>query len=320
MTDYLVQIAAASAALSVLLGLFGYAIMLERRRWDARLQTFVSGTGYGSTLAIATPLPTRPPASRRLIGISPLQLVQAGMSITARQFLMIQLTTVGLGLTVAWFLSARFAWTGLELLAALAVGFGLGLAIPRMVVRVKRSRRLTRFEGQFANALDSLASATEVGLSISQSIEAVSRDMPAPLGPEFAQVLRGLGMGLPLSEALDQLAARVPLRDVDIFVAAVSIQYRTGGGLSQILHKLASTVRERVNMRSEIRALTAQQRFSAYLLGALPIVLALILKFVSPAYFALLLQPGVMRLLVIGAVVGIVAGFFSMLRIADIEV
>ena len=320
MTEYLVQIAALFAALSVLLALFGYVIMVERRRYDSRLQTFVSGTGYGSTFAFATPLPTRSPASCRLIGISSLQLLQAGMSMTARRFLIIQLTTVGLGLIVAWFLSAGFAWAGLELLAALAVGLAVGLAIPRLLVHIKRNRRLMRFEGQFANALDSLASATEVGLSISQAIEAVSRDMPAPLGPEFGQVLRGLGMGLPLSEALDQLAVRVPLRDVDIFVAAVSIQYRTGGGLSQILHKLASTVRVRVNMRSEIRALTAQQRFSAYLLAALPIVLALILKFVSPAYFALLLQPGIMRLLVIGAVVGISAGFFFMLRIADIEV
>jgi tight adherence protein B len=188
------------------------------------------------------------------------------------------------------------------------------------VVNFKRSRRLLTFEGQFANALDSLANATEAGLSVSQAIEAVARDMPAPLGTEFGQILRSLGMGLSLIEALEQLADRVPSRDVEIFVAAVSIQYRTGGGLSHLMHKIANTVRERINMRSEIRALTAQQRYSAYLITALPVVIAMVLKFVSPTYFAMLMQPGMMRLILFGAAGGIIVGFFLMLRIADVEV
>jgi tight adherence protein B len=151
-------------------------------------------------------------------------------------------------------------------------------------------------------------------------MEAVAREMPAPLGTEFTQVLRGLGMGQPLTEALDQLADRVPLRDVEIFVAAVSIQYRTGGGLSHIMHKIAATVRERVNMRSEIKALTAQQRYSAYLISALPVALAVVLKFISPDYFAQLMQPGMMRIILLAAIFGVVAGFFTMLHVAKVEV
>jgi tight adherence protein B len=127
-------------------------------------------------------------------------------------------------------------------------------------------------------------------------------------------------MGLPLGEALDGLAQRAPLRDVEIFVAAVHIQYRTGGALSDVLRTLARTVRERVNLRGEVRSITSQQRLSAYLISALPILIALVMKFVSPAYFDRLLEPGFIRILLVGAVAGVVAGFYFMMRIADIEV
>ena len=98
------------------------------------------------------------------------------------------------------------------------------------------------------------------------------------------------------------------------------IQYRTGGALSQVLRNIAGTVRERVNLRGEVRSMTSQQRLSAYLMGALPLVIALILKFVSPDYFARLLEPGIIRIMLVLAGVGIVTGFYFMMRIADIEV
>jgi tight adherence protein B len=189
-----------------------------------------------------------------------------------------------------------------------------------MLLHVQRRRRLAQFDQQLASALDAMANSLEVGLSLPQALEMQSRDMPAPLGPEFGQVIREMGMGLGFDEALDGLAERVPLQDVQIFAAAVHIQHRTGGHLSGVLHTIANTVRQRVNLRGEIRTLTAQQRLSAYLVGALPLFLALVLKFVSPAYFEHLLEPGLMRLLLVLAGVGIVAGFHFMLRIADIEV
>jgi tight adherence protein B len=129
-----------------------------------------------------------------------------------------------------------------------------------------------------------------------------------------------MGMGISLAEALDQLAERVPSRDVELFAASLSIQYRTGGALSPVLRKIAYTVRERVNMRSEVNALTAQQRYSAYVISLLPVTLLVLIKFISPNYFALIMQPGMMRFILVGSAVGIVVGLFVMLRIADVEV
>jgi tight adherence protein B len=221
---------------------------------------------------------------------------------------------------IARLVGAPIGLDGVTMLAAMVGGAVIGLVLPHLYLRLQRGRRLGQFERQFASALDSIANSMQVGLSASQALEMVSRDMPAPLGPEFEQVVREMGMGLGLGEALDNLAERVPLQDVQIFAAAVHIQHRTGGHLSGVLRGIATTVRERVNLRGEIRSLTAQQRYSAFIVGALPFFLALVLKIFSPAYFERLLEPGVMRLLIIGAAVGVAAGFHFMLRIADIEV
>lgn len=322
MTEYLPQLTGLVAALSVMFAVGGYAVMLQRRALEARLSAYVGDNAPVRQLVNRSPrLTQRRPALRWwLIGADSIQLVRAGVSLTTGTFLIMQFATAGLGLLLGWGVGRLAGLTSLSLVVALLVGIVLGLSVPHVVLRFRRGRRFIKFESQFANALDSLANAAEVGLSVSQAMENIGRDLPAPVGPEFEHVLRGLGMGLPLTEALDQLVYRVPLRDVELFVAAVSIQHRTGGGVSQILHKIASTVRERVNMRSEIRALTAQQRFSAYLISALPIVITLIIKFLSPKYFNMLLQPGMMRILVFAAVAGVIAGFYFMMRIADIEV
>jgi tight adherence protein B len=302
-----------TAALAVLCTVGGYALVQQRRRFDARLQTYLAGTVTSELTIPNSPAPTRPRPPRKLIGINQLSLVQAGMTMSVRQFTILQL-----GLAAVLALATVLFLPSLVVLAVPA--FALGLALPRLVVHFKRNQRTRKFENQFANAVDSLANAAEVGLSISQGLESLSRDMPAPLGPEFAQVLREMGMGISLAEALDRLALRVPTQDVDIFAAALSIQYRTGGSLAHILHKIADTIRQRINMRAEIRALTAQQRYSAYLITALPIFVAVMMKFVSPNNFELILQPGVMRIILIGSAVGIVIGLFVMLRIADVEV
>ncbi len=310
MTEYVLGL---TAALAVLCTVGGYAVLQQRRRFDARLQTYLVGRASVDFEEI----PTRPRPPRRVIGITQLQLTQAGVAMSNRTFLVIQLGLAAVGSGIAWLFGPSL---GVWLLPVMIGAFAIGVVLPRVVVRFKRNRRLAKFESQFANALDSLATAAEVGLSIPQAMETISRDMPAPLGLEFGHVLRTLGMGLSLPEALDQLADRVPSRDVELFAAALGIQYRTGGNLSQILHKIADTVRQRINMRSEIKALTAQQRYSAYLMAALPIFLVTALRFVSPAYFAQIVQPGTMRIILVAAGAGIVVGLFFMLRIADVEV
>jgi tight adherence protein B len=324
-TEHLPQIAGLLAGLAVLLAIGGYALNLERSRLEARLLAFV-GDG-----AVNRPKPMPLVRARRRmprlgllrrlrLGARPRQLSQAGVSIEPHRFAWLQVGAGAAGLVVGRLLGARLGLDALPQLLVMAGAGAAGLALPHLLLHIRRRRRLTQFEQQLASALDAIANSLQVGLSLPQALEMISRDMPPPLGPEFGQVVREMGMGLSFDEALDGLAERVPLQDVQIFAAAVHIQHRTGGYLSGILRTIARTVRERVNLRGEIRTLTAQQRISAYVVAALPLFLALLLKFLSPSYFERLLEPGVMRLLLVLAGVGIVAGFHFMLRIADIEV
>jgi tight adherence protein B len=322
-SEHVGQIAGLLAGLAVLLAFAGYAVNLERGRLDARLLEFVGG-GAAASRPKAPSLRKRGLPRLRLLGrlrlgVRPRQLSQAGVAITPHRFAWLQVGAGVAGLAVGRLVGLRLGLDGPIQLIVIVVAGAAGLALPHVVLHFRRRRRLREFEQQFASALDSMANSLEVGLSLPQALEMLSRDMPAPLGPEFGQVVREMGMGLGFGEALDGLADRVPLHDVQIFAAAVHIQHRTGGHLSGVLRTIAATVRQRVNLRGEIRTLTAQQRISAYLVGALPLLMALALKFLSPSYFERLLEPGVMRLLLVLAGVGVVAGFHFMLRIVDIE-
>jgi tight adherence protein B len=291
-----VQLLGVLAGLAVIAVTAGFALRLERQRIEERLSTFV-GTGAvkAQSLAVANPRllrDTRHPILRRTkLGVQARQLAQAGWSISPMRFLLIQLASGLLGLGLARLLAERAGWQDRELLVAMAAGLFVGLVLPRIALWWASGRRSDQIEKQLPVALDSIANGLQAGLSLPQSLEVVGRDMPAPLGVELAIVIRELGLGLGIEEALGNLADRIPLKEVEIFVAAIHIQFRTGGNLSDILRTLANTVRERLRIRGEVRTLTAQAKLSSYIVSLLPIGIALAIKFINPLYFEKLLEP-----------------------------
>jgi tight adherence protein B len=322
-----VQLLGVLAGLAVISVALGLGLRTERAQMELRLATFLGGwrpataaTGAGAARRPPPPDLRHPLLRRARLGAPAHLLAQAGLSLSPTSYLLIQLTAGLVGLGLARLIAIRLQLEGLPHLALLAQGLGIGLAVVRLALALLRKRRLQRFERQFPLALDNISNAIQAGLSLPQALELVARDLPSPVGTELGTVVREMGMGLSIEEALDHLEDRVPLSDVEIFVAAVHIQYRTGGNLSDILRSIAHTVRERLRIRAEIRVLTAQQRISAYIVSALPLMIALALKFLSPSYFEKLMQPGTMRGLVLMAALGMVCGFYTMMRIADIEV
>jgi tight adherence protein B len=320
------QIAGALAGFAVLLATVGCAIRAERARFQARLVTFLGGTGLAvpandELARVSQESAQRRRRQRRLprLGAQPRQLAQAGVAMTPGRFLVLQLVAGAVGLLLGQLLGSRFALDGRWLLLSVLAGGGVGLWLPHLLLQWCRGRRIRAAERQFPLAVDALASAIQAGQSLPQAIELLARDMPAPIGPEFAQFLREMAVGLPFDQALSALSERLGMRDVEIFVAAVQIQYRTGGNLSETLRGIANTIRERLRIRGEIQALTSQQRISAYIVSALPICIALALRVMSPAYFERLTEPGVMRILVVTGLLSLVAGFYVLRRIADIE-
>src|SRR5262249_49217968 len=134
------------------------------------------------------------------------------------------------------------------------------------------------------------------------------------------KVIQEVSLGNPMHTALEGLSARIPTEDVDILVTAIAMQQQTGGNLTHVLDVVAATIRERHRVKRDIKALTAPQTFSAILLAALPLLLALVLFIISPKYIGHLFQPNWVLCMPIGAFVMSVVGFLVMRRMADIDV
>ena len=143
---------------------------------------------------------------------------------------------------------------------------------------------MKRFEEQFPEALDLLSRAIRAGHAFQTALGMVADELPEPVGPEFKKTFDQQNFGLPLRDALNELAERMPLLDVRFFVTAVLIQRETGGNLSEILDNLAHVVRERFKILRQVRVHTAHGRFTGYVLLALPAALAVALSFINPEH------------------------------------
>src|SRR5205085_6008848 len=142
----------------------------------------------------------------------------------------------------------------------------VGLMAPFFWLIRRRTTRVHRFEEQFPDALDLMARAIRAGHAFQTALGMVADELSAPVGPEFRKTFDQQNFGLPLKEALNELADRIDLLDVRFFVTAVLIQRDTGGNLSEILDNLAHVVRERFKILRQVRVHTAHGRFTGYVL------------------------------------------------------
>jgi tight adherence protein B len=192
--------------------------------------------------------------------------------------------------------------------------------IPYGYVMRKRSKRLAKFEEQFPEALDFLSRAMRAGHAFSISLELLSEEAMDPVSTEFRRTFDEHNLGLPLENALQNLAVRVPLLDVRFFVSAVLLQARTGGNLSEILLKLAQVIRERFKLRGQVRALSAHGRLTGKVLTVLPVVVVLLMMVVNPEYMVALVKFPIGKHLIGAAIIMQGIAFLFIRKIVNIEV
>lgn len=209
--------------------------------------------------------------------------------------------------------AVRFVW-------APFAGALVGLLVPLAILRRRGTQRMRRFEEQFPEALDLLSRALRAGHAFTTAMGMVASEAPDPIGPEFRKTFDEQNFGLPLKEALNNLAIRVPLLDVRFFVTAVLIQRDTGGNLAEILDNLSYVVRERFKVLRQVRVYTAHGRFTGYVLVALPAALAIVLGLINPEHMNLLFTERMGHLMLTVAVVLQVVGFIWIKRVIKIEV
>ncbi len=202
----------------------------------------------------------------------------------------------------------------------LVPGFLLGASVPFVVLLQKRSKRMRKFEEQFPEALDLLSRAIKAGHAFQTAMGMVADEGAAPMGPEFKKTFEEQNYGLPLKDALNNLAVRMPLLDVRFFSTAVLIQRETGGNLSEILDNLAYVVRERFKILRQVRVYTAHGRMTGYVLMALPAFLAIALMFINPEHMEVLFTEREGRMMIGATVVMQTIGFLWIRKIVRIEV
>jgi tight adherence protein B len=196
----------------------------------------------------------------------------------------------------------------------------IGAFLPFAWLRHRRTIRLKRFEEQFPEALDVLSRAIRAGHAFQTALGMGADEMPAPVGPELKKTFDQQNYGLPLRDALNELAERVNLLDVRFFVTAVLIQRDTGGNLSEILDNLSHVVRERFKIQRQVRVHTAHGRFTGYVLLALPAFLAVALSYLNPDHMALLFREHMGQMMLMGAMAMQVVGYFWIRQVIKIEV
>jgi tight adherence protein B len=195
-----------------------------------------------------------------------------------------------------------------------------GGIIPILYLRYLRGKRLAKFSEQFPEALDMMTRALRTGYAVGAAFQLVAEDMPEPLATEFRRVFEQMALGRPTTEALKEMHDRIGTEDVRFFYIAVGIQREVGGNLAEILEKLAVVVRERYKLLAFAEVLSAQQRMSAYCVGASPFVAALVLNFMRPGWFEPVWTWPYGVYVVIAGAVWMAIGFLILKRIANITI
>lgn len=155
---------------------------------------------------------------------------------------------------------------------------------PILYLKIKKKKRTMAFESQLADALMIAASSIRSGLSFQQAMETISRDMYPPVSEEFSRAVKEINMGYSVDDALENIYKRVDSEDFKIAAVAISVQRTTGGNLSDILGTIADTIKERAQLKNEVRSATATGRMSGLVVGLMPVAITIILNMMSPGY------------------------------------
>src|SRR5687768_2982326 len=218
------------------------------------------------------------------------------------------------GLVLASFIAAITSSVPFGIAALIASPF---LAIAYLNRRISKRKR--KFEAQFPDALTLIGSSLSAGHTFLRSIQLMCEEAEAPISEEFARVVSETQLGDPLVDALERMAERLDVRDVDWVVQAIRIQQTVGGKLADLLHTLADFIRSREEIRREIDVLTAEGKVSAYVLGALPLFLAIFIQISNPGYLNPMFR-GWGWVWIGGAAASIVLGMVVILRMVKVDI
>lgn len=238
---------------------------------------------------------------------------QAGIGLPVMQF---QAIAASVGFVLA---AVAFAG-GLPIFACAAVAAIGFFGFPRWFLSFLISRRRNKFLEIFPDAIDIMVRAIKSGLPVSDALRVIATECPAPIGPEFVELVEGQRLGISIEQGLDRMAERVELPEINFLAIVMNIQSKSGGNLSEALGNLSRVLRERRKMRGKISAVSQEAKSSASIIGALPFLIIGALSLMSPDYLSPLWETRIGNVLVIGCLLWMALGVFVMSRMIKLDI
>lgn len=196
---------------------------------------------------------------------------------------------------------------------------GLTPFVAKIMLVVRRDKRRGRFESQLIDTIQMLIGGLRVGHSIMRSIEAAAQEADAPTTEELSRIVNESRIGKDPGQAIDEAADRMDSEDFRWIGQAIQINREVGGDLAQVLEEVAGTIRERSEIKGQVRSLSAEGKMSAIILMAMPVAVAVMMSFINPSYMAIFIETGMGNILMVVSLVMFVAGGFWMSRTVKIK-
>ena len=241
------------------------------------------------------------------------RLAMTGKSWTVGQYGM---ASVGIAVVIGLLLALK----GMPLLFGLFVGLFAGAGLPHFVVGKVIKRRVNKFNAKFPDAIELLVRGLRSGLPISETMAVVGAELDGPVGEEFRAVSDKMKIGRTMDAALQETADRLGTPEFQFFVISIAIQRETGGNLAETLANLATVLRQRMQMKLKIRAMSSESKASAYIVGSLPFIVFGLIMWISPDYMNNFFIDPRLTVAGIGGLVWMAIGAFIMAKMVSFEI
>ncbi len=249
-------------------------------------------------------------AGRTKVGAMDRALARAGVSLRPGEFVVVSATVLVVGVTTGLVVGGT---AGAVVLGAVAA------MMPRVILRTLTDRRRRAFADQLEGTLQTIAGSLRSGYGLVQAMSTVADESPSPTSVEFNRVVVESRLGRSIEQSLAAMADRLENEDLGWVVEAIEIQHEVGGNLAEVLDTVTGTIRERNQIRRQVKALSAEGKISAIILLSLPLVIAGFIAMISPEYIAELTDTSVGRIMIGVAVVLMLAGAAWIKKIIRVE-
>ncbi|HEY8603923.1 type II secretion system F family protein [Tsuneonella suprasediminis] len=261
----------------------------------------------------------RKPKMHKVAGSgSKIEALAVRLDRTGKKWTISQYLYASLGIALA-FAVIMYLRTG-ALMLSLAIGMCIGAGIPHLVVNFLIKRRTNAFNAKFPDAIELLVRGLRSGLPVTETLTVVAQEVPGPVGIEFKGIVERIRIGRTMEESLQETADRLGIPEFNFFCITLAIQRETGGNLAETLSNLADVLRKRAQMKLKIRAMSSESKASAYIVGALPFLVFVMIWWINPEYVGGFFTEDRLIVAGLGGLVWMSIGVFIMAKMVSFEI